>query len=69
MVIDDCNMFSAAIRPFKNDPPLAVDPYRVESTIIAFEQFQMVTRWDAKIINLSGTMNLAKFSQSTLLKI
>jgi hypothetical protein len=61
VVIDDLKIVRIAITPNKTDAPLVIDPYAVRPGAIALEQFQLVARRYAKILQPSCLMEVQKF--------
>jgi hypothetical protein len=52
VIIDDLNVVRISVTPDKTDTPLVVDAYTVRPGAIALEQFQLIARRYAKILQL-----------------
>ena len=56
MVIDDFNVMSVALMPFKANTPPVVDPNAVLPLTISAQGLQPVGRWEAKIVQVKSGM-------------
>src|SRR5260370_42263876 len=62
VIVHYFNVMRLAIPPDEADPPLIVDPNTVLSSAISLERFEMVPRWNTKIIELPGGMKVEQFA-------
>lgn len=58
MVVNNFNLARVSIRPFKNDPPLIVDPNAVSIGKISLKLLQPIARRNPQIINASSSINM-----------
>ena len=54
MVVDDLNLFRAAIAPYETNPPLVIDADRMLSLTVAFERLKPIAGWLTQIIQRAG---------------
>lgn len=64
MIVLDSYPIWPFIRPTKDDPPLIVDSYRVQSGQVAFQGFEPIARWHFQVFQSSGPIHLDQFPQS-----
>ena len=62
VIIDDLNIVGIAITPREADEPLVVDAYAVGSGTIAPEQFQLVARRYAEVLQSPCLLEVQEFS-------
>jgi hypothetical protein len=62
MIIDDFDIFSAGIGPSETHPELIIDPDAVLSFSIAFKSFQTISGRNAKVIQPTRNLQLAKLA-------
>ena len=51
MIIDELNIGGAGGSPEKTNAPLPIYPHRMLTRPIAFQFFQVVTRWEAELFH------------------
>jgi hypothetical protein len=51
-----------SIRPLENDPPLVVDPDRMEAFPSPFQSFEAISRRNPEISQVGGFMQIQKLS-------
>jgi hypothetical protein len=56
MIVDDFDLFSAAIAPYEANPPLIVDSDRVLPLSIALERFEPVARRLTQIVQCADAV-------------
>ena len=56
MVVDNLNLFGAAVAPYEAYPPLVVDPDRVLSLTVALECLEPIARRLTQIIQRTGVV-------------
>jgi hypothetical protein len=62
MVIDDFDVFGAAVRPSEADSPLVVDANAVLSLPVSPQGLQPVSRRNPQIAEAAGNLELAELS-------
>jgi len=69
MVVNDCDFKRIASSPAEADAPLIVDPDAMLALSVAFQSFESVSRWDAKVVQSAGAMNLNQLHSRLALQV
>ncbi len=69
MIIYDFDVLGAGFGPSETHPELAVDPNAILSFPVSFKGFQVISGGNAKVIEPSGNLQLAKLAASHYGKI
>src|SRR5947208_1531515 len=67
VIIDDLDVPRVTMTPSEAYPPLIVDANAVLALPIAAEEFQVVSRWTPKIVQLPGSIDRQKLGSGTTL--
>lgn len=62
MVVNQFNIFRAAVRPSKTEPVLVVDADAVLSGSITAQRFQAVTGWNPEVVEPAGDLELPELA-------
>jgi len=62
VIVHYFNFMRLAVPPDEADPPPIVDPNAVLSSSISLERFEMVARWNAKILHPPGSMKVEELA-------
>jgi hypothetical protein len=63
VIIDNLHVMRPVCLPDKTDSPLIVDPYAVLALAVSLQRLQLIPRWNAKVFQTSGCIQLIQLSQ------
>jgi hypothetical protein len=66
MIVDNLHVIGFAVAPSKYDPPLIVDPDRMEASEITPQLLKMVGRRHTQILKAAGNVNTHKLPFSAV---
>jgi hypothetical protein len=69
VIVSDLDPGYTIFAPTKDDPPLVIDPNRVEASSVAPERLQPIARWHRKIVKPRGGIQILQLPLGRALEV